>query len=139
MINTLKKSIHIYFKYLGIANVIFYYVYLQTIKGSAMGLSDFIFILISSASMIIIPVVYMAIMSNQNKLKSLNLSINILLITICFDILLLSIINAFSFGYLIKSFILSITMFTTTRFIISIILDLCMKSFKRIFLSKISN
>lgn len=139
MVNTLKKSIQVYFKYLGIANIIFYYIYLQFIKENAIGLSDFIFILISSSSMIIIPVIYLAIMSNQNKLNNLNLSVNILLITTCFDILLLSISNTFSFSYLMKSFILSIIIFTPTRLILSMILDLFTKNFKKIFLNKVSN
>ena len=76
--------------------------------------------------MVIIPVLYLVIMTKKGKFKNIHMYLNILIVTICFDILLLSIGSTFTFLYLIKSILVSICIFTPIRLVISIMIGFTM-------------
>ena len=137
--NIFYKTIQSYFKYLGIANLIFYTVYLINYKTSPIGARDIIFTLIASMSMVIIPVLYLVIMTKKEKLKNTYMYMNIIIVTMCFDILLLSIGREFSFIYLVKSIGISLILFTPIRIFISIIIDVVMNLPKKIIFKNVSN
>lgn len=121
--NTIKKLMQNYFKYIGISNIIFYTLYFIYLKNLNLNVRNIIFIIIASLAMLIIPVFYLVIMTKKDKFKNVHMYLNILIVTICFDILLLSISNYFSIIYLVKSILISIFLFTPIRLCISIIID----------------
>ncbi|GIM33184.1 hypothetical protein NSA45_08700 [Paraclostridium bifermentans] len=124
--NIMKNLMQNYFKYIGISNVIFYVLYLFYSNKLNLSVRNIIFIIISSVAMVIIPVLYLVIMSKKEKFKNIHMYLNILIVTTCFDILLLSIGSRFGVIYLIKSIVLSICVFTPIRLFISIIIGFTM-------------
>lgn len=120
--NVMKNLMQNYFKHIGISNVIFYALYFFYSNKLNLSARNIIFIIISSVAMVIIPVLYLVIMSKKEKFKNVHMYLNILIVTTCFDILLLSIDSSFGALYLIKSIVLSICVFTPIRLSISIII-----------------
>lgn len=137
--NIIDKIMQIYFKYLGISNIVLYTIYLTNSKEAALGVREIIFIIISSISMILIPVLYLVIMTKQEKLKNIHMYLNIIIVTICFDILLVSLGREFSFMYLIKSIIVSLVLFTPIRIIISLVFGVIINMSRKVILKNISN
>lgn len=124
--NIMKNLMQNYFKYIGISNVIFYLLYFFYSSELNLSVRNIVFIIISSVAMVIIPVLYLVIMSKKEKFKNVHMYLNILIVTICFDILLLSIDSRFDVLYLIKSIVLSICVFTPIRLFISIVIAFTM-------------
>lgn len=137
--NIMDKLMKSYFKYLGIANIIFYSIYLINSKNSALGLRDVIFMIIASISMVLIPVLYLVIMTKQEKLQNVHMYMNIIIVTMCFDILLLSIGRKFSFIYLIKSIVVSLFVFTPVRMAISTLIGIIINIPKKLKFKNVSN
>jgi hypothetical protein len=137
--NMLDKIMQKYFKYLGISNFIFYSIYLINSKNSNLDIRDVIFTLISSTSMIIIPVLYLVIMTKKEKFKNTYIYLNIIIVTMCFDILLLSIGSEFSFIYVIKSGLISLVLFTPIRIVLSTLIAFVMRISKKINFEDVSN
>ncbi|CEN82096.1 hypothetical protein [Paraclostridium sordellii] len=137
--NIMDKVMQSYFKYLGIANIIFYCIYLINSKNSALGLRDVIFMIIASVSMVLIPVLYLVIMTKQEKLQNVYMYMNIIIVTMCFDILLLSIGRKFSLVYLIKSIVVSLFIFTPARMAISTLIGFVMNIPKKLMFKNASN
>lgn len=124
--NIMKNLMQNYFKHIGISNVIFYLLYFFYSSELNLSVRNIVFIIISSVAMVIIPVLYLVIMSKKEKFKNVHMYLNILIVTICFDILLLSIDSRFDVLYLIKSIVLSICVFTPIRLFISIVIAFTM-------------
>ena len=137
--NILDKAMQIYFKYLSTSNIIFYSMYLIFVKHSNLSIKNIMFIIISSISMIVIPVLYLVIKTKKEKLENTYMYMNIIIVTMCFDILLLSIERNFSFIYLIKSILVSLTLFTPIRMIVSILISFVMNRYKKVNLKNVSN
>lgn len=137
--NIMKNLMRNYFKYIGISNVIFYLLYFFYSSELNLSIRSIIFITISSIAMVIIPVLYLVIMTKKDKFKNIHMYLNILIVTICFDILLLSIGSFFSFLYLIKSILVSICIFTPIRLCISIVIDFISNIINYFILKDISN
>ena len=137
--NILDKAMQIYFKYLSTSNIIFYFIYLIFVKHSNLSIKNIMFIIISSISMIVIPVLYLVIKTKKEKLENTYMYMNIIIVTMCFDILLLSIERNFSFIYLIKSILVSLILFTPIRMIVSILISFVMNRYKKVNLKNISN
>lgn len=124
--NIMKNLMRNYFKHIGISNIIFYLLYFFYSNKLNLSVRNIIFIIISSVAMVIIPVLYLVIMSKKEKFKNVHMYLNILIVTICFDILLLSIDSRFGVLYLIKSIVLSICVFTPIRLFISVVIAFIM-------------
>lgn len=137
--NIMDKLMQSYFKYLGIANIIFYSIYLINSKNSALGVRDIVFMIIASISMVLIPVLYLVIMAKQEKLQNVHMYMNIIIVTMCFDILLLSIGRKFSFIYLIKSIVVSLFIFTPVRMAISTLIGIIINIPKKLMFKNASN
>lgn len=137
--NIVDKIMQVYFKYLGIANIIFYMVYLVNYRDTSIGAREVIFTLISSMSMVLVPVLYLVIMTKKGKTQNIHIYLNIIIITMCFDILLLSLGREFSFIYLIKSMVVSIIIFTPIRIIMSSIMSFIIITPKKLIMKNISN
>lgn len=137
--NILDKVMQIYFKYLSISNIIFYCIYLIFVKHSNLSIKNIIFIIISSISMIFIPVLYLVIKTKKEKLENTYMYMNIIIVTMCFDILLLSMERNFSFIYLLKSIVISLILFTPTRMVISASISFVMNRYKKVNLKNASN
>ncbi len=137
--NILDKAMQIYFKYLSISNIIFYSIYLIFVKHSNLSIKNIIFIIISSISMIFIPVLYLVIKTKKEKLENTYMYMNIIIVTMCFDILLLSMERNFSFIYLIKSIVISLILFTPIRMVISASISFVMNRYKKVNLKNASN
>ncbi|MDU1539759.1 MAG: hypothetical protein E6902_09085 [Paeniclostridium sordellii] len=137
--NILDKVMQIYFKYLSISNIIFYCIYLIFVKHSNLSIKNIIFIIISSISMIFIPVLYLVIKTKKEKLENTYMYMNIIIVTMCFDILLLSMERNFSFIYLLKSIVISLILFTPTRMVISASISFVMNRYKKVNLKNVSN
>lgn len=137
--NVMDKLMQSYFKYLGIANIIFYSIYLINSKNSALGVRDIVFIIIASISMVLIPVLYLVIMTKQEKLQNVHMYMNIIIVTMYFDILLLSIGRKFSFIYLIKSIVVSLVIFTPVRMAISTLIGIIINIPKKLMFKNASN
>ena len=137
--NIMKNLMRNYFKYIGISNVIFYLLYFFYSSELNLSIRSIIFITISSIAMVIIPVLYLVIMTKKDKFKNIHMYLNILIVTICFDILLLSIGSTFTFLYLIKSILVSICIFTPIRLCISIVIDFIINTINYFILKDISN
>lgn len=137
--NIMKNLMRNYFKYIGISNVIFYLLYFFYSSELNLSIRSIIFITISSIAMVIIPVLYLVIMTKKGKFKNIHMYLNILIVTICFDILLLSIGSTFTFLYLIKSILVSICIFTSIRLCISIVIDFIINTINYFILKDISN
>lgn len=137
--NILDKAMQIYFKYLSISNIIFYCIYLIFVKHSNLSIKNIIFIIISSISMIFIPVLYLVIKTKKEKLENTYMYMNIIIVTMCFDILLLSMERNFSFIYLIKSIVISLILFTPIRMFISASISFVMNRYKKVNLKNVSN
>ncbi|UOW66623.1 hypothetical protein [Paraclostridium bifermentans] len=137
--NIMKNLMQNYFKYIGISNVIFYALYFFYSNKLNLSVRSIIFITISSIAMVIIPVLYLVIMTKKDKFKNIHMYLNILIVTICFDILLLSIGSFFSFLYLIKSILVSICIFTPIRLCISIVIDFIINTINYFILKDTSN
>ncbi|MBC8630833.1 hypothetical protein H8697_03800 [[Eubacterium] tenue] len=137
--NILDKAMQIYFKYLSISNIIFYSIYLIFVKHSNLSIKNIIFIIISSISMIFIPVLYLVIKTKKEKLENTYMYMNIIIVTMCFDILLLSMERNFSFIYLIKSIVISLILFTPIRMVISASISFVMNRYKKVNLKNTSN
>lgn len=137
--NIMKNLMRNYFKYIGISNVIFYLLYFFYSSELNLSIRSIIFITISSIAMVIIPVLYLVIMTKKDKFKNIHMYLNILIVTICFDILLLSIGSFFSFLYLIKSILVSICIFTPIRLCISIVIDFIINTINYFILKDTSN
>lgn len=137
--NILDKAMQIYFKYLSISNIIFYCIYLIFVKHSNLSIKNIIFIIISSISMIFIPVLYLVIKTKKEKLENTYMYMNIIIVTMCFDILLLSMERNFSFIYLLKSILISLILFTPTRMVISASISFVMNRYKKVNLENVSN
>lgn len=137
--NILDKAMQIYFKYLSISNIIFYCIYLIFVKHSNLSIKNIIFIIISSISMIFIPVLYLVIKTKKEKLENTYMYMNIIIVTMCFDILLLSMERNFSFIYLLKSIVISLILFTPTRMVISASISFVMNRYKKVNLKNVSN
>lgn len=137
--NIMKNLMRNYFKYIGISNVIFYLLYFFYSSELNLSIRSIIFITISSIAMVIIPVLYLVIMTKKDKFKNIHMYLNILIVTICFDILLLSIGSSFTFLYLIKSILVSICIFTPIRLCISIVIDFIIHTINYFILKDISN
>lgn len=137
--NIMKNLMRNYFKYIGISNVIFYLLYFFYSSELNLSIRSIIFITISSIAMVIIPVLYLVIMTKKDKFKNVHMYLNILIVTICFDILLLSIGSSFTFLYLIKSILVSICIFTPIRLCISIVIDFIINTINYFILKDISN
>lgn len=137
--NILDKVMQIYFKYLSISNIIFYSIYLIFVKHSNLSIKNIIFIIISSISMIFIPVLYLVIKTKKEKLENTYMYMNIIIVTMCFDILLLSMERNFSFIYLLKSIVISLILFTPTRMVISASISFVMNRYKKVNLKNVSN
>lgn len=121
--NIMDKLMQNYFKYIGVSNITFYLLYLLNSKTLSLNARNIIFIIIASLSMVMIPVLYLVIMTKREKFKNVYMYLNIIIVTTCFDILLLSISSEFSFTYLIKSILLSIFIFTPVRLGIAMIIS----------------
>ncbi|WP_170074743.1 hypothetical protein [Paraclostridium dentum] len=78
-------------------------------------------------------------MSKKEKFKNVHMYLNILIVTTCFDILLLSIDSSFSVLYLIKSIVLSICVFTPIRLFISIVIAFTMNIIHKFKFKGVSN
>ncbi|SCI76049.1 Uncharacterised protein [uncultured Clostridium sp.] len=137
--NILDKVMQIYFKYLSISNIIFYSIYLIFVKHSNLSIKNIIFIIISSISMIFIPVLYLVIKTKKEKLENTYMYMNIIIVTMCFDILLLSMERNFSFIYLLKSIVISLILFTPIRMVISASISFVMNRYKKANLKNVSN
>lgn len=137
--NILDKVMQIYFKYLSVSNIIFYCIYLIFVKHSNLSIKNIIFIIISSISMIFIPVLYLVIKTKKEKLENTYMYMNIIIVTMCFDILLLSMERNFSFIYLLKSIVISLILFTPTRMVISASISFVMNRYKKVNLKNASN
>ncbi len=137
--NILDKVMQIYFKYLSISNIIFYCIYLIFVKNSNLSIKNIIFIIISSISMIFIPVLYLVIKTKKEKLENTYMYMNIIIVTMCFDILLLSMERNFSFIYLLKSIVISLILFTPTRMVISASISFVINRYKKVNLKNVSN
>ena len=137
--NILDKAMQIYFKYLSISNIIFYCIYLIFVKHSNLSIKNIIFIIISSISMIFIPVLYLVIKTKKEKLENTYMYMNIIIVTMCFDILLLSMERNFSFIYLLKSILISLILFTPTRMVISASISFVINRYKKVNLKNVSN
>lgn len=137
--NILDKAMQIYFKYLSISNIIFYCIYLIFAKHSNLSIKNIIFIIISSISMIFIPVLYLVIKTKKEKLENTYMYMNIIIVTMCFDILLLSMERNFSFIYLLKSIVISLILFTPTRMVISASISFVINRYKKVNLKNVSN
>lgn len=137
--NILDKAMQIYFKYLSISNIIFYCIYLIFVKHSNLSIKNIIFIIISSISMIFIPVLYLVIKTKKEKLENTYMYMNIIIVTMCFDILLLSMERNFSFIYLLKSIVISLILFTPTRMVISASISFIINRYKKVNLKNVSN
>ena len=137
--NILDKAMQIYFKYLSISNIIFYSIYLIFVKHSNLSIKNIIFIIISSISMIFIPVLYLVIKTKKEKLENTYMYMNIIIVTMCFDILLLSMERNFSFIYLLKSIVISLILFTPTRMVISASISFVINRYKKVNLKNVSN
>ena len=137
--NILDKVMQIYFKYLSISNIIFYSIYLIFVKHSNLSIKNIIFIIISSISMIFIPVLYLVIKTKKEKLENTYMYMNIIIVTMCFDILLLSMERNFSFIYLLKSIVISLILFTPIRIVISASISFVMNRYKKVNLKNVSN
>ncbi|MBC6003334.1 hypothetical protein ACQQ2T_09005 [Paraclostridium tenue] len=137
--NILDKAMQIYFKYLSISNIIFYCIYLIFVKHSNLSIKNIIFIIISSISMIFIPVLYLVIKTKKEKLENTYMYMNIIIVTMCFDILLLSMERNFSFIYLLKSIVISLILFTPTRMVISASISFVINRYKKVNLKNVSN
>lgn len=137
--NILDKAMQIYFKYLSISNIIFYCIYLIFVKHSNLSIKNIIFIIISSISMIFIPVLYLVIKTKKEKLENTYMYMNIIIVTMCFDILLLSMERNFSFIYLLKSIVISLILFTPIRMFISASISFVMNRYKKVNLKNVSN
>ncbi|MGL5756537.1 MAG: hypothetical protein ACRCYC_14490 [Paraclostridium sp.] len=137
--NIMDKLMKSYFKYLGIANILFYSIYLINSKNSALGVRDIVFMIIASISMVLIPVLYLVIMTKQEKLENVHMYMNIIIVTMCFDILLLSIGSEFSFIYLIKSIVISLFIFTPARMAISTLIGIILNIPKKLMFKNTSN
>ena len=137
--NILDKVMQIYFKYLSISNIIFYCIYLIFVKHSNLSIKNIIFIIISSISMIFIPVLYLVIKTKKEKLENTYMYMNIIIVTMCFDILLLSMERNFSFIYLLKSIVISLILFTPTRMVISASISFIINRYKKVNLKNVSN
>ncbi|WP_195335160.1 hypothetical protein [Paraclostridium bifermentans] len=137
--NIMKNLIRNYFKHIVISNVIFYLLYFLYSSELNLSIRSIIFITIASIAMVIIPVLYLVIMSKKDKFKNIHMYLNILIVTICFDILLLSIGSSFTFLYLTKSILVSICICTPTRLCISIGIDFIINTINYFILKDISN
>ncbi|MBS6508973.1 MAG: hypothetical protein KH369_12305 [Paraclostridium bifermentans] len=137
--NIMKNLMRNYFKYIGISNVIFYLLYFFYSSELNLSIRSIIFITISSIAMVIIPVLYLVIMTKKDKFKNIHMYLNILIVTICFDILLLSIDSRFGVLYLIKSIVLSIGVFTPIRLFISIVIAFTMNIIPQFKFKGVSN
>ena len=137
--NILDKVMQIYFKYLSISNITFYSIYLIFVKHSNLSIKNIIFIIISSISMIFIPVLYLVIKTKKEKLENTYMYMNILIVTMCFDILLLSMERNFSFIYLLKSILISLILFTPIRMVISASISFVINRYKKVNLKNVSN
>lgn len=137
--NIVDKVMQVYFKYLGIANIIFYIVYLVNYRDTSIGAREVIFTIIASMSMVLVPVLYLVIMTKKGKSQNIHIYLNIITITMCFDILLLSLGSKFSFIYLIKSILASIIIFTPIRIIMSSIMSLIISIPKKLITKNVSN
>ncbi|MDU3803847.1 hypothetical protein [Paraclostridium bifermentans] len=137
--NIMKNLMRNYFKYIGISNVIFYLLYFFYSSELNLSIRSIIFITISSIAMVIIPVLYLVIMTKKDKFKNIHMYLNILIVTICFDILLLSIDSRFGVLYLIKSIVLSIGVFTPIRLFISIVIAFTMNIIHQFKFKGVSN
>lgn len=124
--NIMKNLMQNYFKHIGISNVIFYLLYFFYSSELNLSVRNIVFIIISSVAMVIIPVLYLAVMTKKEKFKNVHMYLNILIVTTCFDILLLSINSSFGILYLIKSIAVSICVFTPIRLFISIVIAFTM-------------
>lgn len=137
--NILNKVMQIYFKYLSISNIIFYSMYIIFVKHSNLSFKNIIFIMISSISMIFIPILYLVIKTKKEKLENTYMYMNIIIVTMCFDILLLSMERNFSFIYLIKSIVISLILFTPIRITISSLINFVMNRYKKLNFKNASN
>lgn len=137
--NILNKVMQIYFKYLSISNIIFYSMYIIFVKHSNLSFKNIIFIMISSISMIFIPILYLVIKTKKEKLKNTYMYMNIIIVTMCFDILLLSMERNFSFIYLVKSIVISLILFTPIRITISSLINFVMNRYKKLNFKNASN
>ncbi len=137
--NILDKVMQIYFKYLSISNITFYSIYLIFVKHSNLSIKNIIFIIISSISMIFIPVLYLVIKTKKEKLENTYMYMNIIIVTMCFDILLLSMERNFSFIYLLKSILISLILFTPIRMVISASISFVINRYKKVNLKNVSN
>ncbi|GAA0863718.1 hypothetical protein [Paraclostridium tenue] len=137
--NILNKVMQIYFKYLSISNIIFYSMYIIFVKHSNLSFKNIIFIMISSISMIFIPILYLVIKTKKEKLKNTYMYMNIIIVTMCFDILLLSMERNFSFIYLVKSIVISLILFTPIRITISSLINFVMNRCKKLNFKNASN
>ncbi|MGG2467318.1 MAG: hypothetical protein ACRDC3_09920 [Paraclostridium dentum] len=137
--NIMKNLMQNYFKHIGISNVIFYLLYFFYSSELNLSVRNIVFIIISSVAMVIIPVLYLVIMSKKEKFKNVHMYLNILIVTICFDILLLSIDSRFDVLYLIKSIVLSICVFTPIRLFISIVIAFTMNTINQFKFKDVSN
>lgn len=137
--NILNKVMQIYFKYLSISNIIFYSMYIIFVKHSNLSFKNIIFIMISSISMIFIPILYLVIKTKKEKLENTYMYMNIIIVTMCFDILLLSMERNFSFIYLVKSIVISLILFTPIRIIISSLINFVMNRYKKLNFKNASN
>lgn len=137
--NILNKVMQIYFKYLSISNIIFYSMYIIFVKHSNLSFKNIIFIIISSISMIFIPILYLVIKTKKEKLENTYMYMNIIIVTMCFDILLLSMERNFSFIYLVKSIVISLILFTPIRITISSLINFVMNRYKKLNFKNASN
>ena len=89
--------------------------------------------------MIFIPVLYLVIKTKKEKLENTYMYMNIIIVTMCFDILLLSMERNFSFIYLLKSIVISLILFTPTRMVISASVSFVINRYKKVNLKNVSN
>lgn len=137
--NFIDKAMQIYFKYIGISNIILYTIYFIKENENTIGLREIIFITIASISMVLIPILYLVIMTKRENLQNIQMHLNIIITTICFDILLLSLGSEFSFTYLIKSIVVSMILLTPIRIFISSIISFIISIPKKLLLNNTSN
>ena len=78
-------------------------------------------------------------MTKQEKLQNVHMYMNIIIVTMCFDILLLSIGRKFSLVYLIKSIVVSLFIFTPVRMAISTLIGFVMNIPKKLMFKNASN
>ncbi|WP_419741504.1 hypothetical protein [Paraclostridium dentum] len=122
----IKNLMQNYFKHIGISNITFYLLYFLNLNNLDLSIRNIIFIIVSSLSMVLIPVLYLVIMTKKEKFKNVHMYLNILIVTTLFDILLLSTGYSFTFLYLIKSIVISICVFIPVRLVISIMIGFTM-------------